>query len=308
MSLVEKALKKLQETSRVPPAVDPASGLPRTVAKELPVAAPAIQQVLPPTAVVRKVTTHHKVIEVNRDAVRAAGLLPPEHQERQIGDQYRQIKRPLIANAIGRGVPKVPNGHLIMTASALPNEGKTFTSINLAFSLALEKDISVLLVDADVAKPHISRIFGVENEPGLLDVLNDESRDVETLILPTDVPGLSILPAGHRTETATELLASAHMERTVARLGAYDPGRIVLLDSPPLLLTSESRALASIVGQVVLLVKAGVTMQQAVLDAISHLGENKAIGLILNQCATSSAEGYYYGQSAYGDSGNPPSQ
>lgn len=309
MSLVEKALKKLQEASPAPPSVDAAGSVPRMAAK-VPPAAPAaeVPQPLLPTAVVRKVTPSHKVIEVNRAALRAAGLLPPEHQERQIADQYRQIKRPLIANAIGRGVPKVPNGHLIMTASALPNEGKTFTSINLAFSLALEKDISVLLVDADVPKPHISRIFGVENEPGLLDVLNDESRDAESLILPTDVPGLSILPAGHRTETATELLASVHMERTVARLGAYDPGRIVLLDSPPLLLTSESRALAGIVGQVVLLVKAGVTSQQAVLDAISHLGEGKTIGLILNQCDTSAAEGYYYGQSAYGDSASAPSQ
>ena len=303
MSLVEKALKKLQETSRVPPAVDPA-GTKTALARDLSAAsaAPAPQvSVLPATAVVKRVAPHHKVIEVNRDALRAAGLLPPEHQERQISDEYRQIKRPLIANAIGRGVPKVPNGHLIMTASALPGEGKTFTSINLAFSLALEKDISVLLVDADVPKPHISRIFGVDQEPGLLDVLTDESRDVESLIVPTDVPGLSLLPVGRRSETATELLASAHMERTVARLGAYDPGRIVLLDSPPLLLTSESRALAGIVGQVVMVVKAGVTLQQAVLDAISHLGENKSIGLVLNQCATTSAEGYYYGQSAYGD-------
>lgn len=310
MSLVEKALKKLQETSRVPPAVDPAGTRKSVIAKDPPPAtsahAPQVS-VLPPTAVVKRVAPHHKVIEVNRDALRAAGLLPPEHQQRQIADEYRQIKRPLIANAIGRGMPKAANGHLIMTASALPGEGKTFTSINLAFSLALEKDISVLLVDADVAKPHINRIFGVENEPGLLDVLTDESRDVESLILPTDVPGLSILPAGRRTETATELLGSAHMERTVARLGAYDPGRIVLLDSPPLLLTSESRALASIVGQVIVVVRAGVTSQQAVLDAVSHLGENKAIGLVLNQCATTSAESYYYGQSAYGDAKSAPS-
>ena len=152
-------------------------------------------------------------------ALRAGGLLAPEHQERQIADQFRQVKRPLIANATGRGSKKVPNGHLIMTASALPNEGKTFTSINLALSLALEKDITVLLVDADVSKRHISQIFGVEKEAGLLDALKDDSLDLESLIIPTEMDGLSLLPAGHRTDIANELLSSAHMEQTVARLG-----------------------------------------------------------------------------------------
>src|SRR5690606_4713039 len=113
-----------------------------------------------------------------------------------LADQYRHIKRPLISNATGRGGERLERGQLIMMASAMPGEGKTFTSINLALSMALEKDLSVLLVDADVAKPHISRTFGVEQEPGLLDILKDESSRVESVILPTDVPNLCILPAG----------------------------------------------------------------------------------------------------------------
>ena len=298
MSFVEKAIKKLQETSRVRPSVGVVVGgtLRSVDANER-----ARTIISSPVAPAMRRPAPKNIIEINRTVLRTAGLLPPEHQERQISDQYRQIKRPLIANAIGRGAPKLANGHLIMAASALPNEGKTFTSINLAFSMAMEKDITVLLVDADVAKPHISRIFGVDKEPGLLDALLDESLDVESLILPTDVPGLSLLPAGNRSDTATELLASAHMERIVAKLGAHDPNRIVLLDSPPLLLTSESRALAGIVGQVILVVRADATLQHAVMDAISHLGENKSVGLVLNQCDTASNEGYYYGYSAYGD-------
>jgi receptor protein-tyrosine kinase len=188
-----------------------------------------------------------------------------------------------------------------MTASALPNEGKTFTSINLAMSLALEQDITVLLVDADVAKRHISRIFGVEKEAGLLDVLKDETLDLESLIIPTDIPGLSLLPAGNRTSIATELLSSSHMERTVARLGAHSPNRIVLLDSPPLLLTSESRAIAAIVGQVVVVVNAQSTPQQAVVDAVSHIPSDKSVGFILNQCNVRASEGYYYGDGTYGE-------
>ena len=128
-----------------------------------------------------------------------------------------------------------------MMASAMPGEGKTFTSINLALSMALEKDLSVLLVDADVAKPHISRTFGVEQEPGLLDLLKDESSRVESVILPTDVPNLCILPAGKQSDTATELLASQRMQIVANHLEATDPNRIVLIDSPPLLLTSDAR-------------------------------------------------------------------
>src|SRR5690606_20325175 len=103
----------------------------------------------------------------------------------------------------------------IMMASALPGDGKTFTSINLALSMSRERDSSVVLVDADVAKPHISRIFGVDKEPGLLDALTDKSDDLESLILPTDVGGLSILPAGGHRDNAAELFASAAMRQLV---------------------------------------------------------------------------------------------
>jgi exopolysaccharide/PEP-CTERM locus tyrosine autokinase len=227
-------------------------------------------------------------------------LLPPEHQERALSDQYRQIKRPLIANATGRGgTEKLPRGQLIMVASAMPGEGKTFTSMNLALSLALEKDLSVLLIDADAPKPHLDRALGIAGEPGLLELLRDESLDPESLIIPTDVPTLAMLPIGTGSETTTELLASHRMEEIMAQLASNDPMRIVVIDSPPLLLTSESRVLAEAAGQVVLVVRAGVTPQQAVLDAISHLGEGKSIGLLLNQSTDIAPAGYYYG---YGDS------
>jgi exopolysaccharide/PEP-CTERM locus tyrosine autokinase len=278
MSLVERTLKKLQDAK---------AGLPERDVNTRNVAVP------PPQEHSAKAVAPSRSIKIDRPALRAAGLLPPEDQERRLADQYRQIKRPLIANALGKGVEKVANGHLIMMASALPGEGKTFTSINLAMSLAREKDVSVLLIDADVAKPHISRLFGIENDPGLLDALTDTSLDVESMIVHTDVPGLTILSAGRQTETATELLASTRMEQVVARIGAHDRRRIVLVDSPPLLLTSESRALADVVGQVVLVVRAGMTAQQSVLDAISFLGEGKAIGLVLNQSASASHSTYY---------------
>jgi exopolysaccharide/PEP-CTERM locus tyrosine autokinase len=190
-----------------------------------------------------------------------------------------------------------------MVASAVPGEGKTFTSVNLAMSLAAERDLSVLLVDADVAKPHISSVLGLGKEPGLLDCIQNESLDVESLIVETDVERLSVLPAGPVTEAATELLASARMADIVRALGRADPNRIVVFDSPPLLLTSESRVLSTIVGQIVLVVTAGETPQQAVLGALSHIGEGKTIGLVLNQSVGDTGAQYQYpGYGSYGES------
>jgi receptor protein-tyrosine kinase len=295
MSLVEKALEKMQQAqrSRAPQAGAP-QGPPVPNHPQGPFGK-VVPSALPRHAEVgRAVPAPGRLVEINENALRAAGLLPPEHQARQIGRQYRQIKRPLIANAFGRGTAKVPNGHILMLASAMPGEGKTFTSINLAFSMALERDIHVVLADADVPKPHISRLLGVDKEPGLLDVLRDPLRDIESVILPTNVPGFSILPAGSRSENATELLASDRMREVVARMGTSDPNRIVIFDSPPLLLTSESQALANVVGQIVVIVRADATPQQTVLDALSHLGEDKHVALVLNQSVTASPTNYYY--------------
>lgn len=301
MSLVERALKKLQESRGTAPAARTYDDNPPTEPIDLPselqpqvqtgaAASPAVAR--PPAAPVQPA----RVVHLDFDALRHSELLPPHSQERQLAGEYRQIKRPLIANALGQGVPKLPKGHRIMVASALPGDGKTFTSINLALSFAKEQDLSVVLVDADVAKAHLSRTFGLQAEPGLMDLLRDESRDVESLLLPTSVPGLSLLPAGKGSDTAPELLASARMEAVAEQISARDPGRIVLFDSAPLLMSSEPLVLANVVGQIVLVVRAGVTPQSAVFDAIELLGEGRHIGLVLNQADEQTRPGYYYQQ------------
>lgn len=291
MSLVEKALKKLQETR-----LASASATGKHAAVVVGTVVNAAEAPSP-----KEPRRSNRLVRVDQTALRKAGLLPPENQERRLAGEYRQIKRPLIAAALGKGVEPLPNGRMIMVASALPGEGKTFTSMNLALSMALEKDIAVLLVDADVAKPHISATFGMDKEPGLVDALADPNIDIESLVIPTDIRGLSLLPAGRSVETATELLASARMEQIMADLAREDPRRIILFDSPPLLLTNESRALANVVGQIALVVRAGITARSALNDALSFLGEVKSIGLILNQNEATPVEGYYgygygYGQ------------
>jgi exopolysaccharide/PEP-CTERM locus tyrosine autokinase len=245
-----------------------------------------------------------RVIHVDRDRLQAAGHLPSGKMERLVSNQYRHIKRPVIKNALGRGAEPVPNGHLVMVTSSLPGEGKTFSSLNLAMSIAREKDLEVVLIDADIAKATVSRIFGVQAMPGLLNALADDLLDVESLILPTDVKGLSILPAGQCAEEdiATELLASTRMDEIASRIGARSAHRIALFDSPPLLLTNEARVLASLMGQILLVVRAGVTPQQAVMEAIGYVDEEKPLGLVLNQ-SKGHAPGSYYGYGAYGYGG-----
>ena len=303
MSLVERALKKLQEArqSGAPP-VDGRQPLPAaatTHAPRNPVPVPRGERPVTPVETTR-------IVPIDREKLRSMDLLPPVDLERQITSQYQHIKRPLVAGVLNRDPALGAASHVIMLASALPGEGKTFTSINLALSLALEKDIEVLLVDADVRKPHVSRIFGLEQERGLIDLLIDNSLRPSQVILRTDVPGLSLMSAGRSMDTATELLASERMADVIAQLAAPDGRRIVLLDSPPLLLSTESHALATSAGQVVLVVRAEITSQQAVKDAINSIAIGKPVSLILNQTSAPPSSGYY-GYGSYGETSAPPS-
>ncbi len=238
-------------------------------------------------------------VAVDRDRLRGAGFLAPEEYERRLAEEYRRIKRPLLANAFGLGAPKIDFGNLIIVASARSGEGKTHTCINLALSMAMEKERTVLLVDGDVAKPTVSGVFGVDDAPGLLDVLEPDGLPIEDCILTTDIPGLRLLPAGAPREGATELLASDRMRALAAELSGRYSDRIVLFDSPPLLDTSESIAIAAVVGQVALVVAAGVTPQSAVRDAVGQLNPEQAVNVILNKQRFQTSGGYY-GSYGYG--------
>jgi exopolysaccharide/PEP-CTERM locus tyrosine autokinase len=247
-------------------------------------------------------------IHIDLDALRAEGFLAPDDESRFLADEYRQIKRPLVAHAFGKRATKIEDGHIILVSSALPGDGKTFTCINLALSMAREADQSILLVDADIAKAHISHLFGANERAGLMDLLEDDSElEPQDVILETDVPGLAVMPAGGMRLHSTELLASNRMERLLKALTAQNPNRIVLIDSSPLLSTSESRVLATLCGQIVLVVHAGLTPQNAVLDAIDLVDESKAVNLILNQARGASAGSYYgkYGGYGYGYGRSP---
>jgi Mrp family chromosome partitioning ATPase len=183
----------------------------------------------------------------------------------------------------------------------VPGEGKTFTSINLALSLALERDLQVVVIDGDVAKRDITQLFGLDEEPGLLDAAGATDIQLEQAIFRTDVASLYVMPAGNQHLEATEILASERTASLLAQL-ATAPRRIVLIDSPPLLATTEAGVLVSLAGQVVLVVKASETPQNVVTSAIETIAEDKPVSLVLNQVLSVPERhyGYYYGGYGYG--------
>lgn len=228
------------------------------------------------------------------------GLLAPLNHRGPTENEFRRIKRPLIDNALNHG-SKEAGDHMnvIMVASSLPRAGKTFCAINLAVSISLERELSVLLVDADVAKPHISAELGLSQAPGLIDLLLDERRDLADALVWTDFNDIQVLPAGSKHAQATELLASARMSHILRELAVRYPDRIIILDSPPLLLTSEAQALARQVGQILLIVEEGKTPQQLIAQTIETLDPTKAINLIVNKSRHWGQIPYYGGSYGY---------
>ena len=212
------------------------------------------------------------------------GILTPDAERSRTAEEYRMIKRPLLTRAFSGVGATVAHRNLIMCTSSVEGEGKTFTSLNLAISIAMELDRTVLLVDADLAKPGLSRILNINNRPGLTDRLINEDIDLKDLLLRTDVPKLTVLPAGRRHRRSTELLASNNMRALLDELALRYPDRVVLFDSPPLLATSEAGVLAQQMGQICLVVESTVTPQFLVKDALRQLVSTDNVSLVLNKC------------------------
>ena len=233
---------------------------------------------------------------VNMARLKQAGALTPDAGRSKIAEEYRLIKRPLLTNAFGHGGnPPVPRGNLIMVTSSVPGEGKSFTAINLAISMATELESTVLLVDADVAKSSVIRYLGLEADRGLLDVLRDPSVQLADVLIKTDIAKLTVLPSGRGFAHATELLASNAMKVFVDDISTRYQDRIIIFDCPPLLATSEASVLATYMGQIVFVVEAESTPQEAVKDALAHLVDCDNVGIVLNKAPTRAAGGDYYG-------------
>jgi len=214
----------------------------------------------------------------------------------QFSDEYRRIKRPLLSNAFGKSAELLEKGNLILVTSSIPGEGKTHTAINLALSIANERDHTVLLVDCDVTRHGTSKMLGISDMPGLIETLEDDSFTIGDAILRTDIPELCLLSAGKQHNFVTELLASQKMSDLVTEIGERYDDRVIIFDGPPLLSTPQTRVLTSLVGQVVFVVEAGKTPQALVEEALELIPEEQATGLVMNKSeGVSGRSGYYYG-------------
>lgn len=240
----------------------------------------------------KKTASFSRKVELDLDALAAAGIVSPNSPRSQIADQYRVIKRPLISNAMGKGASVINNGNLIMVTSALAGEGKSFSAINLAMSIATELDNTVMLVDADVARPSVLRMLGLPASPGLLDLLVGDVDDLSSVLLKTNIDKLTLLPSGTPHLRATELLASEAMSQLIKNIANRYSDRIIIFDSPPLLLTTESRVLATHMGQIVMIVHAEKTLQVDIQHALSSIEACPVKMMVLNQAKNGLQGGY----------------
>jgi len=233
------------------------------------------------------------------------GYLTPTGISSRLSDEYRTIKRPLLENISGKSAKQVPNANIIMVTSSVSGEGKTYTAINLAMSIAMEQGKSVMLVDADTAKGSATKEMGVDSTTaGLSTLLEAPETAFSEVMLRTDIENLTFLPAGQPHDRSNELFASSVMADLLNELSQRYSDRVIIFDSPPLLQTTEASVLASRVGQVVFVVAAESTLEGAVSEAIKQLGDDKIIGCVLNKYekklgdASSYGYGYGYGYGA----------
>lgn len=264
------------------PAPVPAASAPAAAPAESPADVPA-EPVFAETPAAAPARGATRKVELDLARMRELGMVTAAGGRTNLLEEFRIIKRPLLKRAFAERGPKDKPGNLIMVTSSLPGEGKTYCSINLAMSIAMELDHTVLLVDADVARPSVLRTLGLPAHRGLMDCLIDDQLDLQDVLLRTNVDTLSILPAGTSTARATELLASSTMTQMLHELANRYPDRVIIFDSPPLLLTSESRVLASHMGQIVVVVEAQTTTQHAVKEALHKLEGFDNVNLIYNK-------------------------
>ena len=238
-----------------------------------------------PIAPVAKAAPRGGVATIDRALLAERGLLVPGAAIDALTEEFRLVKRQLLTTARTVRRSDADLSRTILVCSAQPNDGKTFCAVNLAISMAAERDVEVLLIDADFAKPDVMARLGLPDGPGLLDALADPKVDVERCVVRTDVPQLSLLPCGTKSNADTELVASARTGELIAQLLAADPTRILIFDSPPVLAASPASVLANYAGQVMLVVRADRTGESDLREAVALLDGCEHVQLVLNAVA-----------------------
>lgn len=246
--------------------------------------------------------------ELDFDRLNKFGFITPKMRRSRLSEEFRLIKRRLMQRmSLTRGESKRQRGreHVILLTSARPSEGKSFVAVNLALSIILDEGLNVMLVDGDVARPSISKIFGLRNDlPGLTDLLLGDAHNLPDVLLREKSRPLSVLAAGAVVPSATDLFSSESMHNLVNDMASRYSDRIIIFDAPPLLASTEPVALAEHAGQIVMAIDAQRTTRAAVDSALDLLDSDQNVNLVLNKTSvgtrTEQFGSYYeaYNQSA----------
>jgi protein-tyrosine kinase len=241
-----------------------------------------------------KVVSNAKIV-LDLEMLAQKGFVSTDARRQMINEEYRVIKRKLLDNAFGPLSRSLKNSNIIMVTSARQGEGKTFTAINLALSIALEQDKTVLLVDADVLRPNVMKTLELKNEQGLMEYLLGEKEDISEVMCRTNLDKLRIITAGKSHHLSAELLASERMFAAVEEFANRYTDRIVIVDTPPLLGVNETTILANLAGQALVVTEEFKTKLDDIENAVKHLKPEMAIGFIVNKTEQVNLEGGGYG-------------
>ena len=304
MSIIEKALDKQLSVKDAS-----ASNQSESTAREETALRESIPERAGSAAAARPVTPENLAEQGSQNSSRSVELdladLERRHfvslspKRRVINEEFSVIKRKLINNAFGPLSKSLKHSILILVSSSRPGEGKTFTSINLALSIALEQDKTVLLVDTDVLRPQVAKTLGIENDLGLTDYLSSDNIDVQDIILSTNVERLKLITAGRAHHLSTELLASQKMADLAREFATRYKDRIVLFDAPPLLGVNETAVVAMMCGQAIIVLEENRSKLSEIEQSIALIPPEIAVGFVINKAHRTQigdyGYGYYYG-------------
>jgi len=304
-TLVERAAEHLRKNNVRRTALGFATGFSGSLQQSVgpstrgPIAPPLVPQMDTPGA---KATSQasSRTITLDRNRLRAAHVIDWTGARTQLSEELRVIKRQLLRQAFPSPGAARAGANLVMITSARPGEGKTFTSLNLALGIATEPGRHVLLVDADTSRQGVGEVIGLGDQRGLLDVLSGNERELSQVMLRTDIPNFALVPAGVARDDAAELLAGSRMAALLREMSLRYSDRIILIDAPPCLVSSDPLILAGVVGQVLMVIEAERTQRDEIAFALEMVKECQNVSLILNKVQVTNdvslgLYGSYYG-------------
>ncbi len=238
-------------------------------------------------------------VKLDFNQLAQAGFITPNEPQSHIAEEFRTVKRPLLLNAFSTNKKNIERGNVLLVTSSKPGEGKTFVSLNLALSIASERDLHVLIIDTDVYRRRLESELGLDDKKGLVDLLIEDDLHLPDLLIRTDIPNLSILPVGVRNPQAPELLSSQKMATLMMDIAARYPDRVIIIDSPPILASSEASVLAMLVGQIVFVVEAHKTDAGEIEQALKLINTCENINFVINKTGADSISSPYGTYSYY---------